>query len=558
VVNEFIGEYFFDWRQLQRWKVPEDKLPSDSRVDFKEFSIWDLYKWKLIGGSCFLVLQSLLVIALLFNSTRRKKAEAVIRESEERYRAILEQSSDAIVIVEIDSRMMLEVNRRWTEMMGYSAEEARKLSTYDVVANTPEHVDAIYQKLLQQNRLHHEVIRLRRKDGRSIEVERSGAVIQYAGKKVFMFINRDISEERKLQALLGKDVALAADVQRSLVPGNFEDALVSVKTIYAPHHLVSGDFYDFAWSQENKNFSGFILDVSGHGVGSSLQGIAVSTYFREVLESQMNLTAKLKWINQHVLRYFTDETFAAAIYFEFDFIRKTLKFATAGVYGFLAHNAELPTFVKKAGSLIGISETPEYTEWIVPIQTGDAFYFMSDGIFDQLNEKDALPVGNFEQTLEMLRCLAQGPGRRDDCCAVCVRVSGKSSFPATFDFYRPGEYSRIRSRIHDLFYQIAGKETGRIDVAVGEALNNAARESMNIKVKINLLGSRLVIRVKDGGDGFNGNARVAEFSNAAKNDAFEERLFAESGRGILIMVSWMDRVVYNRKGNELLLMKRLP
>lgn len=559
VENESIGEYSFDWNQLQRWKVPEAKLPPDSKLDFKKIGVWELYKWELLGGIVFLLLQSLLLITLLVNRSFRKKSEAVIRESEERYRALLEQSSDAIAIVDVDSLRILEVNRRWTEMMGYSAEEARKLSIYNVDANIPEHIDAVYQNLLLQNHLPHGMIRLRRKGGRTIEVERSGAVIQYSGKKVFMISNRDISEERKLQALLGKDVSLAADVQRSLIPGNFEDVLVSVKTIYVPHHLVSGDFYDFAWSQEHKRFSGFIVDISGHGVGSSLQGIAVSAYFREVLESQMNLTSKLKWINQHVLRYFTDETYAAAIYFEFDFIRKTLSFATAGVYGFLAHNAALPSIVKKAGSLIGISDNPEYTEWLVPIQTGDTFYFMSDGLFDQLNDKKPLAVDKFEQTVEILNNLAQGPTRRDDCCAVCVRVSGKPSFPVNFDFCRPGEYSRIRSRVRDLFYQLAGKDAGRINVVVGEALNNAAREAMDVKVKINLIGNRLVVRVKDGGDGFDGNARVAAFVNAAKQDVvFEERQFAEGGRGILIMVSWLDRVIYNQKGNEVLLMKRLP
>lgn len=557
-INESIGQYSFDWRQLQRWKVAEDRLPLASRVDFKQIGVWELYKWELIGGVFLLILQSSLLVALLMNRSRRKKAEAVVQESEKRYRAICEQSSDAISIMEVNSRRFLEVNRRWSEMTGYGVEEARRLTAYDVVVAAPEHIDATYQELLQMGRLPHGQTRLQCKDGKIIEVERSGTVIQYAGKKMFLFTNHDISEERKLQAILGKDVALAADVQRSLVPGDFEDMLISVKTIYVPHHLVSGDFYDFAWSQENKTFAGFILDISGHGVGSSLQGIVVSAYFREVLNSQTNLTAKLRWINKHVLRYFTDETYAAAIYFEFDFNRKTLKFATAGVYGFLAYNAVLPTFVKKAGSLIGIFETPEYTEWVVPIKAGDVFYFMSDGIFDQLNEREPVPVANMDQTVGFLRDLAQGSRRRDDCCAVCVRVSDKASFPIRFDYYRPGEYSRIRARVRELFRQIAGAEAGRIDVAIGEALNNAARESMDVKVKVNLIGNRLVIRVRDSGAGFDGNARLAKYADAAATrDVFEERLLAEGGRGIMIMASWMDRVIYNRQGNEVLLVKRL-
>ena len=39
--------------------------------------------------------------------------------------------------------------------------------------------------------------------------------------------------------------------------------------------------------------------------------------------------------------------------------------------------------------------------------------------------------------------------------------------------------------------------------------------------------------------------------------SFEEKLYAENGRGIMIMAAWMDRVLYNRAGNEVLLVKRL-
>ncbi len=137
-------------------------------------------------------------------------------------------------------------------------------------------------------------------------------------------------------------------------------------------------------------------------------------------------------------------------------------------------------------------------------------------------------------------------------------MSDKASFPIRFDYYRPGEYSRIRARVRELFRQIAGAEAGRIDVAIGEALNNAARESMDVKVKVNLIGNRLVIRVRDSGAGFDGNARLAKYADAAATrDVFEERLLAEGGRGIMIMASWMDRVIYNRQGNEVLLVKRL-
>ena len=81
--NEPIGENSFDWRQLKRWGIDERSLPAGSRVEFKEFSPWELYKWQLIGGICFIVLPSLLVVILLVNRSRRKQVEEELREANE-------------------------------------------------------------------------------------------------------------------------------------------------------------------------------------------------------------------------------------------------------------------------------------------------------------------------------------------------------------------------------------------------------------------------------------------------------------------------------------------
>lgn len=502
-------------------------------------------------GACF-------IVGTVRDITEQKQDEIALRESEERYRAMMQQSMDAILIVDIDTKRIMEVNDQCIRIFGYSREAFAGLTTYDIVADMREEVDLRSGMIAAGLEPPSRLLRMRRKDGRVLEMERSAALIRYGGKQVFMFVTHDLSAERKLQGLILKDVSMASKVQKSLMPKGFDDVLISVQTIYTPYHMVSGDFYDFGWSQDHQRFSGFILDVSGHGVSSSLQGIAVSAYFREVLDSPMRLDSKLKWINRRVLRYFTDETYAAAIYFEFDFLKRTMSYAAAGIYGFLASSECLPEYVRQPGSLIGIVEAPEYVERTVPIFAGDAFYFMSDGIFDQLSRAEALRPVDFEQSVHKLRDLAESPLRNDDCSAICIRVSGRPSFPIRLELHRFGEYNRLRERLRNLLSSVAKEEAGKISIALGEALNNAVRESMDMRVKLSLFGHRLVIRVKDSGPGFDGNLRVEEFSRSESGRIFDERLDAEGGRGIMIMLSWMDKVIYSRNGNEVLLMKRLP
>jgi PAS domain S-box-containing protein len=60
-----------------------------------------------------------------------KQAEEVLRESEERYRAVVEQSADGIWLFDPDIKRVLESNTRFQEMLGYTAEELRGLTNYD-------------------------------------------------------------------------------------------------------------------------------------------------------------------------------------------------------------------------------------------------------------------------------------------------------------------------------------------------------------------------------------------------------------------------------------------
>jgi signal transduction histidine kinase len=85
------GKLMFDWRQLQRWGIAEDKLPPGSIVQFKEFTFWELYRWRIIAVIAFLVLQSLLIVALLVQRLRRNRAEASRERSEESLRKLTGQ-----------------------------------------------------------------------------------------------------------------------------------------------------------------------------------------------------------------------------------------------------------------------------------------------------------------------------------------------------------------------------------------------------------------------------------------------------------------------------------
>lgn len=80
VPPERIEAYVFDWQQIQRWGFSEKDLPPGSVVEFKTTSVWEQYRWRIVGVIVLLILQSFLIIGLLINRSHRKKAEASLRD----------------------------------------------------------------------------------------------------------------------------------------------------------------------------------------------------------------------------------------------------------------------------------------------------------------------------------------------------------------------------------------------------------------------------------------------------------------------------------------------
>ena len=68
----------FDWRELRRWGVLESSLPPASVVRFKEFTFWELYKWRIAGVITLVILQSAFIAVLLVERRRRRRAKQAL------------------------------------------------------------------------------------------------------------------------------------------------------------------------------------------------------------------------------------------------------------------------------------------------------------------------------------------------------------------------------------------------------------------------------------------------------------------------------------------------
>ena len=65
----------FDWRELQRFQISENRLPAGSEIRFRQLGLWDQYRWELITILAVVLTQGLLIGGLLFEHRRRHAAE---------------------------------------------------------------------------------------------------------------------------------------------------------------------------------------------------------------------------------------------------------------------------------------------------------------------------------------------------------------------------------------------------------------------------------------------------------------------------------------------------
>jgi len=74
------GAAQYDWRELQRWKISEDRLPAGSTVSFRAPAVWEQYRWQIALISAIVLVQGSLISILLFERRRRRFAEAQSRQ----------------------------------------------------------------------------------------------------------------------------------------------------------------------------------------------------------------------------------------------------------------------------------------------------------------------------------------------------------------------------------------------------------------------------------------------------------------------------------------------
>ncbi len=208
---------------------------------------------------------------------------------------------------------------------------------------------------------------------------------------------------------IAQDLALAAELQRSLQP-NFDPDAMPIWGVNRPARHVSGDFFDF-YRLDDEHFAFALGDVSGKGINAALMMAKTISLFRCLGKRIDQPGALLEAINDELCETASRGMFVTMVAGHYWVRDGTVRFANAGHEPPLLRRKDrsYETFPASAPPL-GIVPVSRCTEVEIALDGGE-FYVFSDGLTEyRYANGEQLGTHGFIQLVEAMA--DQPPARR--------------------------------------------------------------------------------------------------------------------------------------------------
>ena len=163
-----------------------------------------------------------LAVNIFRDITASRRAEEALRQSEELYRSVVEQAAENIFLVDAETLRIVEANDALARSLGYSLEELRQMSLYDIVAHDRESIDTNVERIIEEGRRSLGERRYRRRDGTLADVEVNVSAVPYRGRAVMCVVAHDVTERKESE----KRLAEAREVERNRIARDLHDDIL--------------------------------------------------------------------------------------------------------------------------------------------------------------------------------------------------------------------------------------------------------------------------------------------------------------------------------------------
>ncbi len=262
-------------------------------------------------------------------------------------------------------------------------------------------------------------------------------------------LNGLLREREKLMQqheMLREELALAREVQQSMLPGYFpEHPHLQFVAHYHPALEIGGDFYDTIPLADGK-IGVLIADVTGHGIQAALITVLLKSAFAEWRDEEISPRDMLVAFNTLLFRVLPTNIFVAALILVLDSETNACQLANSGIpHPFhVKRNAGEVQRIPANGLLLGIADEDTFMpgeERTFQLERGDKLLFYTDGL-SEIEGQDQrqfenqivpillktldLPAGRALEALEKSARAFSKPGHNwDDMTLLAIEVTSE-------------------------------------------------------------------------------------------------------------------------------------
>ncbi|MHC1752217.1 PAS domain S-box protein [Humidesulfovibrio sp.] len=143
------------------------------------------------------------VLGVFEDITERKSAEERLRQSEEKFSQLFHLSPEAIALIDMQTRTLVDANQAFTHLTGFSHEEVlgKNIAELSFLPDIDRR-RMLFDQLQTQGHAENFELKLQRKDGRASLCSLACTVLNLSGKPTILAMARDITELKRMQEMM--------------------------------------------------------------------------------------------------------------------------------------------------------------------------------------------------------------------------------------------------------------------------------------------------------------------------------------------------------------------
>ncbi len=135
----------------------------------------------------------------LFDITKYRKKESNLTQAKNRYRFFFEQTKEGILLIDTDTKYIIETNQAYCKMLGYNSAEIIGTNLYELLETKRQIFDKQLEAITAESPYIIKESFHRHQNGSLLAMAGQISLSTYQGQEVFCLVIRDISERKQAE-----------------------------------------------------------------------------------------------------------------------------------------------------------------------------------------------------------------------------------------------------------------------------------------------------------------------------------------------------------------------